>query len=240
MGTVTSYGVGRLHAAEADLSMVGRQFRAGSVPGIVLAHGSGQSTASWLNFPFIPAIGERWPIATGDMGGAQTWGNNTAISRVGEAKTWLEAGVGAVAGPVVLMGASMGALAVLNWARQHPSLVSAVVVFIPVLDLQDVWANNYNGATALINAAYGGAYVDATERAVHNPLYQSTVGDHRDYPIQIWFSDNDPVALPTFVEQFVDNVGSTATAHSMGSIGHTSDITAGDLEAIVEFIREYV
>ena len=157
-------------------------------------------------------VAEGWPkmqIASG-----QLWGNATHQTRITDARTALIASPGAINGKVYLSAGSMGAAAALNWAKANPTLVQAISLAIPAIDLQDIHANNRGSYAAQIAAAWGGgAPADANNPADNAASFTSI-------PIKIWYSTDDPVCTAATVTAFASAAG--ATAVSLGAQGHSA------------------
>jgi alpha-beta hydrolase superfamily lysophospholipase len=205
--------------------MPGDYLRDGSKRGVIFGHSrSGDAThlvtSSQQLFRHLEEQ-LRLPMLGADFGGPENWGNPVAITRVGQAFTYLQSSaVGASTEPVILMAQSMGAVTVLNWARANLASVAAAVLFLPVVDLSDVVGDGGYLATS-INSAYSGGWLEATYGAVHNPAtYAASLSG---LPIQIWHTSDDPIVSPATVTAFAQSVGSSVEVHSLGAMGHTSE-----------------
>jgi alpha-beta hydrolase superfamily lysophospholipase len=113
--------------------------------------------------PLLQAIARLGlPVLSADCSGSGHWGNDTAqtdatamLSFI-RSSTFLKAHATRKA---VLMGVSMGGLLALNWARANPTLVAAICLFYPCVNLQ-AEHDGTGGATATAagtEAAYGGS-----------------------------------------------------------------------------------
>lgn len=215
-------------------------------PGVVFCHGAGGLGTNALRLAGVPSQSRinksivdtlsRIMIAP-DMGGVTTWGNDTSNTRIGQAITYLKTQQGVSADPVHLVGVSMGGLAALNYAKANPAEVASVVAVLPVLDLAYAEANNIQSSAASIDTAYGGTYVDADQRADHNPsFYGPIAGSFR--PTQVWYaSDDEWCPLATFVA--FDATPNT-TSFNVGALGHDEDaIAAVDIPTVLRFIEAH-
>lgn len=166
-------------------------------PPLIWAHGAGQST-EWSVSSILPhtwalirELSQYFTVYVGDFDGTQTegiWGNDNHIARIEEARLYL-ASEFLSAGPVTLIGVSMGGLGILNYAKAHPTLVRAVVPQTAVLDLT-LWIAETGGAASGVHAAYGGAYSEAVHGADHNPhTWWSTLTT--DIAAKIFYSSED-------------------------------------------------
>ena len=234
-------GSGRYAASEADVFVANLAGWAGGVRGVVYLHGANATAMScrdYLNIGelhLINALAEAFPVLSVEAGGLTPWGNSTAVARVGDAVTYLQGTRGAKAGTVLLVGASMGAVTALNYARANPTLVGAVVGLIPALDLDDIVTNNRGGGAASVNTAYG-TYNEGTHGATYNPAtYASTF----TIPTRLYYASDDTTCIPSTITVF-DAACASATAVSVGALGHTqAAIDAAPRDDIVRFLAQY-
>jgi Alpha/beta hydrolase family len=202
----TAYGSGIYHAGEGHAELHSRLFgRDGSESGILFAHGAGNSGLSALtpgNFHRYNAraLGARWPVIAADLGGTSTFGNDTFIDRCAEARTFLEASIGADSdGGLFLVGASMGTT-ICNYARQHLADVKAIALLLGPPDFEAARATNRQSLQAPIEAAYGNNAGWQAARPTHNPL--EFADELAGIPIKCWYGDVDTTVLPSEVEAF--------------------------------------
>lgn len=245
----SSYGVDTVHTGEGFLTLVPKHYRAdGTVPGVLFCHGAGDGAYNGaLIEGTVPSVRNivfelagLYPVLSCDLGGQYTWGNSTVISRVTEAKTYLQGTMGAKAGKIVLVGLSMGNLSALAWAAANLTSVSCAVGIIPCCDLTDMRTNNRGGYQAVIDAAYGGLYVAATYQAAHNPAYIATQGGYAGLPYKAWYGSSDAVAIASTVTGLVSAIGGTASAVQAATSGHVDATVAAITPSDVsDFIRQY-
>lgn len=158
-----------------------------------------------------------WPVLVPDLAG-DTWGNPTGITRVGEAKTYMQSTLGAKTGQVVVAGYSEGGLLAMAYARANPSLVKALVLFNPACDLLDAVTNNRDGAAASINAAFtGGAYSDSRDGPTASPV--KFAAQLAGIPTLIYHATDDTLAIPTATATVIGLIGSSVTERT-GTGGH--------------------
>lgn len=225
---------------------------------MIFSHGAGGTYANALKLDGVPSQGAivRRLVDEGgrtllspDAGGPQGWGSDLVITRLGQAATWLRDPARTVDPlgsaialnvsdePVVLIGVSMGGLNVLNYAKANPEDVAAIVLIIPVLDPEFVRANNVGGAAAAIDAAYGGSYVDATERADHSPAYWGPSRPADWPPTQVWFASDDPWCPLATCEAFGQTPNTTL--RNVGALGHDEDaLAAVNVDDVLAFIAQ--
>lgn len=208
---------------------------------VVYVHGAeGQepSGLTWMK------IASRWPlfraltdaghtVLSADLGGAETWGNATLVSRLSTAVAYAKQLPGVDGSKVVLFGQSMGGLGSLVWARQNLGQVHAAVVVIPVVNLTDLYANR--GLSTRISAAYGGSYSEAVYGHVHNPATFAANGDLNGLKLQMWYGQQDDLCLPEFAAALGEHVpGCDANAVPGGHAETT--VLEMDLGRVVRFI----
>jgi pimeloyl-ACP methyl ester carboxylesterase len=182
---------------------------------------------------------QQLPAIATDMGGTTTtWGNDTAISACASSLTYLNTVTGARTDRAIVVGLSMGALTALNWARANPSKVAAIGLFLPTVNLADMHDNNRGGFAGDIEASYGGASGYATDGPSHDPA--NFTASYASMPIRIWYSSDDPVAVPSVVTAFGTAVGATMT--NLGNVGHSNNsLTNANLDAedVAEWFAQY-
>jgi pimeloyl-ACP methyl ester carboxylesterase len=234
-----SYGSGLYATGEAHLYVGPLESRAG-LPPVVVCHGA-NGTALTTNtdanvYPAVRACATN-DLATlaGDLGGTNTWGNDTSRARVSDAKTYLQGSAhSAKAGGVLLLGISMGALTALLWAKANPTLVRATALLIPELDPTTVHDTNRGGFAAAIEAAYGGLAGWNAAKATHDPSIDAA--SYTGFPIAIWNSSNDSIGTPAAtVASWA--VAAGATTHSLGAVGH--DSSGINTQQLLDFFAQY-
>lgn len=235
----SSHGSGRYAASEQDVYL--SQPGVAGVRGVIYCHGAGGSATNCRDYTnigelhLINAIAQQFPVLCVDAGGAQAWGNATAVARVGDAVTYLQGTLGAKSGTVLLVGASMGALTASNYAKANPSKVGCVVGIIPVVDLNDMVTNNRGGLAANINTAYG-TYSEATHGATYNP---ATYAASFTTPTRLFYASDDTTAIPGAVTAF-DTACAAASATSLGALGHTqAAVAATPISTVLDFLATY-
>lgn len=197
---------------------------------ILFFHGFGGKASdvfAGTNNAAVPAILRHlarcgWPVLAADAGG-DTWGNATGITRVGEAKTYLQGTLGAKSGPVVLMGYSHGGLLAMAYARANPANVKALVPINPAINLLDAVTNNRDGAAASINAAAGGTYSDVTNGPTMSPyVFASQLAG---MPTFCAHASDDTLALPQWTASVLAAIGSVTERTGTGGHGETFMLT---------------
>jgi hypothetical protein len=151
------------------------------------------------------------------------WGNDAAITRLGDAWTWAKANLPVKTDKVLLLGQSAGNVWGMNWARQNVSQVGAIASIIGVLDIQDIRDNNRQSLAAGIDLAYSG--VSGTpptggQYATHNPVQYAA--DLATIPQKHYYSTDDTIALPSRLDAYLSAAGLDASSKvSFGTVGHS-------------------
>lgn len=205
----------------------------GQRPGLIYCHGSGDTAQTILGKvgqkALIDALAQKYAVIACDLG-YQAFGNDTHVARIGEAITYLEA-TWKTTSRVVLVGGSMGALGALGYARLYPQKVRAVAGIIPGLDLADLMLR---GAAADINAAYGGAYNDATDGPTHSPVQYAASLDP-NLPIRLWTASNDTIAVPATATAFVAARPQTGRV-DVGALGHSEAAVTASQTSVLDWL----
>jgi alpha-beta hydrolase superfamily lysophospholipase len=239
------YGYGRVSASENDIIIRPKDYT-DAKRGILYCHGyeaSGVSTQGieWQkNAERALLIGSLasagYIVLSCDLGGANTWGNSTHISRIGTAATYL-LGLGVLPTKIALVATSMGALGALAWAAANPTLASCIAGLLPCLDLTDIHTNNRGGYASVINTSYGGTYSEASFGAAHNPQTMAAAGSYATLPVKVWYGDSDAIATPTAATTFASTVGGSCAPVPLAG-GH-AEATYGlvSIAELVAFIK---
>jgi dienelactone hydrolase len=250
-GMISTFAAGRYSATgsgESDALCFPRKARAAGVKrGVLFCHGA-EDTAIKVIDPanvyraLVAKLVDQaqTPLEAADLGAVQgtsdVWGNSTGMGRMDDSWAWLKNanGGGAKTDKAILVGGSMGGLMAVNWASRNPTLVAAIVLVIPALDLQDIYVNDRGpGLQAEIQAAYGGAPDYATRSPMN--LAASLTG----IPTKIWYSTNDPVTPSVGTNAtFAASVGSSCSTQSMGAVGHV--FSAVDPDQVLNFVSPYL
>lgn len=195
----------------------------------------------------------------GASGGSKSFGNDDSVTAGNAIFSRITSGAypQCKTDKVILGAVSMGGGVVLNWARQNPTKVAAILLDIPLLDLQYVHdtapSQSQNGQTvsgvyptlvADIEASAGGvANLTDVYYQTHSPIrYASQLAG---IPIFLFYSPNDVVTNGGVVApQFAAAQGSTTLIEGLASpgLGHayTPVGTEATQQACAELIRPYI
>lgn len=214
-----SFGVGYSPAAtnEQQWTLGANRSWIGKRPPLIYCHPAGGSAnatvGGWGQSLLLHALAQNYLVVAADLGGDQ-WGNDTHLSRIDDALEFA-ASRGAVGSPV-LVGASMGVLGALGYARANPGTVTAVAGIIPALDLADLYGR---GFATLIDAAYPGGYDDAIDGPTRSPVqYAATLPD--SLPVRLYTASDDPFTVPATADAFVAARPATIRT-DVGALGHS-------------------
>lgn len=222
----TSKGFGQVQAAEGHvLGIPDRWAYSQEKRGVIVLRGaSGDHMASFGDVLGYAKAG--FPAIACDFGSTSgvLWGNDTALARIDAAWAYLKSQLNAKPDKVGLAAGSGGCINAFNWAKRNLGSVAAIAGVIPGISLVDIHDNNRNSLAANVEAAYGGAagYAAAVAARDPNAWAASLAGP----PIKLWYSSDDPVAIPSFVGPFA--TATQAQTVNMGPLGHASDPTRGE------------
>lgn len=230
MGLCVSYGVGQYaagQASEAHTIATDRPYkRDGSKRPLLWLHSAGgndQEAVIALNnsIPLLREVVKVGPVISFDGAAgnpAQHWGNDFAQARTGDAKAYLQGTWGAKAGKALVLGISMGGLLALNWARLNPTLVAAVALLYPAVNLQ--WIHD-NGAAASTEAAYGGTLAAFNAAvAAHDPHQHAADYVGLGIPFKAWYASDDTTVSTAEQEAFF--TAAAIPKVNLGAVGHAN------------------
>jgi hypothetical protein len=231
-----SVGLGRYVASEYDVAAgpVTAWANPQAYTGVIYCGGFGQTaTTVWAYaapaLSTVNSLAANWPTGTFDLGSSSHFGNDTSISRLGSAKTFLQGSTSpcrAAAGKVFLVFGSMGGLAAMNYALANLSSVAAIAGIVPVVDLDAFTSNNRGGYKASVDAAYGGTYSAVTHGPTHSP---SQYAASLNVPIKLWYAEDDDLGLEAETLAFAA-AAPDCTLVSMAG-GHTNPTLPSTLQA---------
>lgn len=244
MTIFTQHSVGTVSSGENALIIKPKYPPVVAQRGVMFVHGAG-STATYCIDTYGRQSSLTGAIAnagftcfSGDIGGTSTWGNSTAMARMTTAYNYLQTQPGVKPGKVALISGSMGGLTSLNWAAANPTLVSAVVSVIPVINPNDIVVNNRGGYAASINAAYGGAWSEATSGATNNPRTMATNSAKlQGIPMLFFYGTTDTLCMPAQVEGFAASAGMNVTLVPLATGHEEASYTAVDHPRVTAFLK---
>jgi pimeloyl-ACP methyl ester carboxylesterase len=272
----SNFGTGRYVAAESDILWTPRGYT-GGVRGVIYVHGAGELASSVIlgstngktnESALLAAIASVYPVLAVDAGvfgannttDSNSWGNPNAVTRIGQAITWLQspigagglqnpAGGGAKAGPVILVGISMGHVTSLNYAQQNPTKVAGIVGVLPLNDLDNLRDNNNpivisGGGRLSIERAWGiGAWTAPGTPplpAGANPALPANQTNLKNIP-QLNFAAFDDTVCPFSTALALTTNMPIAQLVNMGNCGGHSDGSVGvaSIVQILQFLSRF-
>ena len=167
-------------------------------------HGAGDKSYTWTEIKyryqvFNDIFNEGYSIISPDLGGPQTWGNDSQQSAITAAYSYIKSKTGQE--KITIIGQSMGGLGAFIWAKNNPSKVERLAALIPVINLEDIHSRP-DYYRDLINAAYGGSYDDSTMGGQRNPLRIAANGGLNSINMCVWYGLDDELCKPSFAVDF--------------------------------------
>lgn len=263
---------GNVHALYSDLYP-----RGGSMPIVIYHHPHDSTANAMLDFPNSPGFyslpaylaANGYMVMVGDFADTSlakpraAWGNPVNHSAISDAKAIGVGYGGSSTKKIAVVGASMGACATFSYTARFPANVACAVGVIPALDIALYKTPGPDGPFLpgtttpdpfpTVDAAYGGAYSNATYGSNHNPQVQASEGKFNTMPCQLWVDDNDSYASYNMVNAFYNQVKNLApsapitlnriTRNPTGNVGwgHTdAAILAISDASVLSFIKSYL
>lgn len=232
-----------IQLASATRSVIAPLQRIGRPP-LTYGHGAGNTPLELLG-AVLPSIRpmmteltrDGWNVGCWEH--AQDWANPADDTANDTTATWLIDTYGSVAGKRVAVGGSMGACSQVGYASRYPENVACVVGFIPALDLDWLRDNDFSGAAAVIEAAWGIGPSDPLPTGANPVTVAPVVPQMHLYSSDDAFTVGEPGNPSRFLEwaaQYDDLI----EVVDLGPLGHSdAAIQAVDVAAVREFIREH-
>lgn len=185
-------------------------------------------------------VSEGWNAVAGDNAGPQTWGNDSAIRRMDSNLVNLGGLPGTNLEKYALVSGSMGGLNSINYAARVAHKPAAIVTVIPVINIEDIRANNRSGYAAAINSAYPGGYQEARDGVNYNPYTMRAMEKIIGIPMLLIYGTSDTLCLPSFVEAFAA-ADPTNRVLSPVPYGHEEAAYAAvDHDEVIAFLKEHL
>lgn len=197
---------------------------------VILVRGFLADATTWAAQPVVHQLADAGFACLGhDFGSFSTWGNDLFLSRMDSVMAYAEARWA----KVYAVAASMGVCDVLNWIRRHPGRLKGATLAAGVCKLGALYDRG-GGWDAIINTAYGSAAAFAAERPYRDPFLWSTT--HTRDPLQLWYSGNDTLVLPSDVIEFATNT--LKEPLEQGNVGHA--FTGVDATQVAAFFNSSI
>lgn len=215
----TTQGIGVVDVGEGYVILKPKNYvDVGTKMGVIFLHGAGGYASDAFTFPgILPTLQalvlKGHTVLSIDASGGN-WSNNVAMDKINNAHAYLTTALGARTGKVGLMGVSMGGGNVLTWAAANPTKTACVMGIIPVVDIQDMYANR--GAGGSIDGAYAGGWSQTVYGPHHNPVTLAQAGKYAGIPIRTYYGLSDTTCVPSTQIAFRDASGAVATSFAGG------------------------
>ncbi len=184
--------------------------------------------------PALASVG--YPVYSAQFGSPPyAWGNDTCQTRIGQAFTNVQVTLGTATDKIILIGVSKGATASLNYARNNPTKVAAIIGVVPAVNVSDIYDNNRSGLAAEIDNAYGGNW--SGNKATHDPALNTATHASQAIPTRFYYGTNDTTVIPSVVTAFAAAVPSVSLVSSA-----TDHLTTGpgiDPDSVLAFLEPY-
>lgn len=243
---ISTYTPNLVTTGEVGIVMRPKTPDASPQTGWLYVHGAGGSALSAISdYGMQGRVGARLALdgrigLSTDMGGAQTWANDTAMTAMTAAYTYLTGTLGARSGKVALVAGSMGGLNSLVWAAANRSKVACVVLQLPVINVSDIH-QNAPGYGAIIDAAWPpSGWSQAVQGPTRNPITLAAAGAFDGLPILMFYGTSDTLCTPTQALIF-DSLVSSCTAVPVDG-GHdepTLRLCAAQEDMIRSFVQQH-
>lgn len=244
---VATWGTGAYFTGENHLLIVPTQWnRTTPLPVVIRTRGGAASTVftdqnfcdHWTKAGYVVLTCD-----LGSSGGAGgKYGNDTVVGslanngRIEKAWAWAKTNVAVLTDQFILDGGSRGAVDALNYLIRHPANVACCTLTIPLLDVEDIRANNRANQQAVIEAAYTNNAGWQTARPSRNPVEIADDVVASGVPLKLWTSSNDDICLPAFADAFAAAAGCERT--NFGAAGHT--VNGLDFTQLHDFAEAFV
>jgi hypothetical protein len=133
----------------------------------------------------------------------------------------------------------MGGLVALNYAAQATVKPACIVGVIPVINVDDVRANNRGSFAADINSAYG-TYNESTMGANSNPYTMRAAAKLLGIPMLFFYGLSDAICMPSFTEGFAAADPTNRTLVSMSTGHEEASYINANRPQIMSFLGTYL
>lgn len=230
-----STGDGRYHTGETDTTIVGDTY-SGDGPLIVVCHGAGNTSVTYADTPGnrrdLEFLADRGCVVViPDFTGANgTWGNDAALTRIGEIRTYAAATWGADLNRMGFIADSAGTMDALNYHWRNPSHIKCTAARIPVVAADALHDRNVLLGN-LINSAYTNEAGWDAAKANRDPSASAPAALIEAFAddVRIWYSTDDTIVLPADVTTFTNLTG--VRAIPLGAIGHDQAVLSAAVHA---------
>lgn len=211
----------------------------GTKPGVLYCHGYEASellVATDALMPLIEAVVTAgFPVMSCYLGG-DTWGNDSCMTRMDAAWTYLTNTVKTHPSKLGIIGRSMGHVSAVNYANRHPTRVKWVMSLMGICDLNDLYLNHpTTGFKASIDAAYP-AGSSLWNTANYNPIVNAGAKFSK-LPWMGMYGQLDTTSLPAIAQAFAADIGGDLHMDPNGT--HAVGSSQWDIPSMARFATEY-
>jgi pimeloyl-ACP methyl ester carboxylesterase len=230
-----------LASSEPGLLLLPREWNAdGTKPAILYCHGyeaSEMVLGSDPVFPVLNALTDQGFAVLSCYLGGDTWGNDSCMTRMDAAVTYLTGTVKANPNKLGIIGRSMGHVAAVNYAIRHPTTVKWILSMMGICDLNDLYLNHAGtGFKASIDAAYPSG-TSQWNVSNYNPIVNAAAKMAK-IPWQGWYGQLDTTSLPALAQSFAGAFG--GDLHMIADGDHSwGQVSEWDIPGIARFCSEY-
>jgi pimeloyl-ACP methyl ester carboxylesterase len=207
----------------------------------IFCHGAGDTASTFNAYikvgqrAIFDEVAQTYILHAGDLGGAYTFGNQSAVDAVDDAYDYLVSAWGCT-GPALLVAGSMGMTVALNYAKRFPTRVKAIAGAIPLTHLTGLYVSGV-GQAANIDAAYGGTYDPVLEGALWDPAQFVRNEVSNDLRMKVWYATDDPLVFPVYTTEFLTVLRPQTERQSLGALGHSEAALLAASADIGDWVR---
>lgn len=247
----TQRDLGQYVAAEASLAAIGRTYRRGVKRPVIYFTGANGLARDFLDEPasgsqIAPRLVDVGiPFISSQFGSPPLqWANDIAQARIGQLWTYVKTLLGPRTDKFVGIGVSKGAAALLNYARNNPANVAAIVGIVPAANINDLYVNQAATFQAQIDVAYpSGTYPPngwPSAKGTHDPALNAATHAAQGIPMRFYYGDADTTVLPAVLESFMAAVGSSIQSQKIAGTDHLTTGPAIDPLDVLKFLDPYL
>lgn len=242
-----TYTVGNIAANEQEMVWLPGHINTAKY-GVVLCHGANAhyqfaDVSRWGSVPLASRLAEAGIPCVAGAFGNNAFANDTAMSRIDAAITYLNAKAGVPTSKVHLIGFSMGGGTAFRYAQLNPTKAASVTGIMPMCDIDYLYQGNLGGLRADIGTAWGVTYPDPLPAGAN--LY-TNAANMASVPSMLLYSDADAfitvssvtamasaASIDHLIEHDPDNLGHTEAGFAaLGSHGQ------GEWKTVIDHIKD--
>lgn len=184
-------------------------------------------------------------VLAGDFGGSSTMGNDTGLTAMEGAWSYLQSSGYCATDKLILTGGSMGFMSISRFALAHPTSVAGMIGWIPAIDIEDVRTRDPLSLRAPINTAWAlpvGSYIGGADQTPvptrGKPLDPSNLSAVNAIPTHLFYSSADTVCTSTAVDTYAAGRANVTKHLVSSSLDHSDTaVRAADIPTAVAFAQ---